>query len=173
MSDQCLGEIRMFGGNYEPPGWAFCDGRLLRIGDYDALYSLIGTAYGGDGITTFALPDLRSRIPIGMGKSTASGFTYQRGMKAGTEAVTVTLAQMPMHTHSAQGQTGNGDQDNPAGGFWASPNGKNQYWVGAADKDMNTALIDFDGGGQPHSNVMPCLAVSFIIALQGVYPQQG
>lgn len=174
MSDPYLGEIRMFGGNYAPEGWALCNGQLLNIQGNEALYSLIGVTYGGDGSTNFALPDLRGRLPIHKGQNPTTGTTYVMGQKAGTETVTLTEAQLPTHTHAACARSENGTQAGPANGIWADPADKLQYLPATtADKQMNAANIVAAGGGQPHGNVMPYFPLSFIIALQGYYPTQN
>lgn len=181
MSDPYLGEIRMFGGNYAPEGWAFCNGQLLNIQGNEALYSLIGVTYGGDGSTNFALPDLRGRLPIHKGQNPTTGTTYVMGQKAGTETVTLTEAQLPAHTHTAMGRTENGTQEGPANAIWAAPYdaaqqppARPQYLPNTtANLQMNAANIAAAGGGQPHGNVMPYFPLSFIIALQGYYPTQN
>lgn len=178
MSDPYYGEIRIFAGNYAPENWAICDGRLLQISEYSPLFALIGTTYGGDGVRTFAIPDLRGRLPIHMGQYSAQNdtpVTYTIGSAAGTETVTVTTAQMPAHTHVANGQSANGTQPGPAGGVWAAPGGKFQYLdnlTGATMKTMDPDLIANAGGSQPHNNVMPYLAMNYIIALQGYWPDR-
>ena len=157
----------MFGGNFAPAGWMFCEGQLLPISENDVLFSLIGTTYGGDGISTFALPDLRGRIPIHQG----SGYTV--GQRGGVEQVTLTVNQIPVHTHGAQAQAGPGNQSSPAGGIWAA-SALNQYapYPGSGAPKMNAATVQTAGGGLPHNNFMPYLTVSFIISLFGIYPSQ-
>lgn len=172
MSDQCLGEIRMFAGNYAPEGWAFCDGALLSINEHSTLYSLIGIAYGGDGHTTFALPDLRGRVPISAGPGT-TGISYAVGQAGGSETVTLTVAELPAHTHVAQGNKDKGTQEGPKDGVWANPNDKKQYLVGEPNQTMDAGSIASTGGGQPHNNMMPYLPLSFIIALVGNYPERS
>ncbi len=172
MSDQCLGEIRMFGGNFAPPGWAFCDGALLDVSQHSTLYSLIGITYGGDGVTDFALPDLRGRIPLSAGLST-TGATYKVGQSGGVESTTLTVAEMPTHTHVAQGNKDKGTQEGPKGGVWANPNDKKQYLVGEPNQTMDAGAIASSGENQPHNNVMPYLPLSFIIALIGDYPERS
>ncbi|WP_041245318.1 phage tail protein [Geotalea uraniireducens] len=177
MSDPYLGEIRMFGGDYAPENWHFCDGTLLPISGYDALYSLIGTAYGGDGINNFALPDLRGRLPIGQGQGTDLT-NHPVGEKNGTETVGLTLAQTPAHTHTVNAASGTGTQPSPENGVWASLAAVNQFITPAEVKspsiihDMNSAAIGtgYQAGGAAHLNMMPSFPLSFIIALQGEYP---
>lgn len=171
MSDPFIGEIRLVGFNFAPAGWALCDGQLLSIAENDALFTLIGTTYGGDGENTFALPDFRSRIPIHQGTG-SSGTTYTIGENAGTETVTLTVNQIPAHAHPAQAQSGAGNQAGPGGNIWASSN-LNQYNSSAADSDMNAQAITSTGGSQPHDNMMPFLTINFVISLFGIYPSQN
>ena len=165
MSQPFIGEIRMFGGNFAPVGWAFCDGTLVAISQNEALFNLIGTTYGGDGQTTFALPDLRGRIPMHQG----SGYTI--GNNGGVEQVTLTVSQIPAHSHVLQAQSTSGTQAAPDNGVWANSS-LNQYSAANANSNMNPAAITTTGGSQPHSNFMPYLCVSFIISLFGVFPSQ-
>ena len=170
MSSPFVGEIRMFGGNFAPAGWAFCNGAVMAIDQNDTLFNLIGTTYGGDGQSTFALPDLQGRVPIHMGQG-AGLSSYTIGEQGGTETVTLTTNQIPSHGHLAMGQSANGNQPAPGGGVWASSS-LNQYANVAADTNMNAANIGMDGGSQPHENIMPYLCVSFILSLFGVFPSQ-
>lgn len=171
MSEPYLGEIRMFAGNYAPVGWALCNGQLLNIADNQALYSLLDTTYGGDGVSTFALPDLQGRIPIHPSPS------YALGAKGGTETVQLTISQMPTHTHTPTATTSTGSILNPNGAVWAvNPIASLTNYsngVGKTPIQMNTQTVASVGGNQPHENMMPSLTVSFIIALQGLYPTQG
>jgi microcystin-dependent protein len=169
MSDQYLGEIRMFSGNYAPEGWAFCNGQTLQINQNEALYSLLGTTYGGDGKSTFALPDLQGRIPLHMGTNPASGTNYLLAQKAGTETVTLAEAQLPAHTHTVNAQMVAGTTTDPTNNFWATSTVK-QYATGSPNGVMSSAAVTSVGGNQSHDNVMPFFAVTFIIALQGNYP---
>lgn len=166
MSQPFTGEIRMFAGSFAPVGWAFCNGQLLPIAGNEALFQLIGTTYGGDGQANFALPNLQSRIPIHVGQGHVLGET------GGTETVTLTTNQIPAHSHVPQGNSGSGNQSSPANGVWAASS-LNEYTASAADTNMNAAAILPDGGSQPHENLMPYLAISFIIALVGVFPSQN
>ncbi|WP_274366126.1 phage tail protein [Paenibacillus thermotolerans] len=173
MSDQYVGEIRMFAGNYAPQGWAICDGSTLLINDCEALYTLIGTTYGGDGQTNFKLPDLRGRIPIFAGQNPKTGTSYALGQQGGIERVTLTLDQLPEHTHPANAQSnGSGNVNTPVNAFWAAST-VNQYSKANADIVMNSNAISTEGAGQQHDNMMPYLAVTFIIALIGIYPSQS
>jgi microcystin-dependent protein len=168
MSDPYIGEIRLVGFNFAPVSWAFCNGQLMSISEYEALFNLIGTTYGGDGQTTFALPDLRSRIPIHQG----NGFV--QGQAGGTETVTVTLSQIPSHSHVPQANSGGGTSNNPAGNVWANWSG-DQYsdQLPSSQMQMNAGVAGFSGGGQPHNNIPPYLAVNFIICLVGIFPSQS
>jgi microcystin-dependent protein len=151
--------------NFAPVGWAFCNGQLLPISQYSTLFNLIGTTYGGNGITTFALPDLRGRVPVHQGKG------YNLGQSAGTETVTLSLNQIPAHSHALNVLTGTGTQPSPKGGFWAESS-LGQFSSAPPMANMAPALQP-SGGGQPHINVSPYLAVNFIISLFGVYPSQN
>lgn len=162
-----IGEIRMFGGNFAPVGWAFCEGQLLPISENDALFTLIGTTYGGDGQVTFALPDLRGRIPIHQGGS------FQLGETGGTEAEALTLQQIPAHTHQANAV---GSPANPqaagANNIWGGVTAGTPYTSQAGNSTLNVGSIASTGGSQPHDNFMPYLCVNFIISLFGVFPTQ-
>ena len=146
MSEPYIGEIRMVGFNFAPQGWAMCNGQLMSIGENDALFTLIGTTYGGDGQSTFALPDFRGRIPIHQGTG-SSGTTYTIGERGDTETVTLTVNQIPAHTHPALAQSGAGNQPGPGGNVWASSS-LNQFNSSAADSNMNTLAITSMGGSQ-------------------------
>ncbi|MCM3628986.1 tail fiber protein [Paenibacillus glycanilyticus] len=172
MSEQYLGEIRMFGGNFAPEGWAFCNGQLLSISQNDALYTLLGTTYGGDGVNTFALPDLQGRLPVHTGRSSASGKTYTLGEKAGSESVTLIMNQLPAHSHAAYSSSLAGTTSSPENAFWAASD-KSLYSDAASNATLNAAAIGVTGGSQPHDNMMPYTAISFIISLTGVYPSQS
>jgi len=172
MSEAYIGEIRMFAGNFPPQGWALCNGQLLSISEYDTLFALIGTTYGGDGQTTFAVPNLQGRIPIHMGQNPSTGTTYPIGSAAGVETVTLPTNQMPAHTHVAAAQSESGSASEPNNAFWATSN-LNMYTATAPNAAMSAALLSAAGGSQPHDNMMPYLAVNFIIALYGVWPQQS
>jgi microcystin-dependent protein len=175
MSDQFYGEIRMFGGNYAPQDWALCQGQALPISQYSALYSLIGTTYGGDGVTTFNLPDLRGRVPIHMG--TGSGLTPRAiAQSIGAESVTLTADTLPSHTHTLDAGSATGTLYDPAGNILAgctTTNVLQSYTTtNAAPIVMNPAAIQAAGGSQPHNNMMPTLCINFIIALEGYFPQR-
>ncbi|UWP87209.1 tail fiber protein [Dactylosporangium fulvum] len=171
MSDAFVGEIRMFGGAYAPVGWLTCDGSLIAIPDYEVLFNLIGTTYGGDGQTTFALPDLCGRVPLHQG--TGPGRTGRTlGETGGAETVTLTTANLPPHTHRPAAATASGTLDGPAGAVWATwPN--TPYAAGPATRvPMHPAALAPAGGGQPHDNLAPYLTVTFIIATGGIYPSE-
>jgi len=167
MSSPFIGEIRMFGGNFAPAGWAFCNGALMPISENDALFNLIGTTYGGDGQSTFALPNLQSRIPIHAGP----GFVLAQ--TGGTETVTLITNQIPAHSHAAQANSAPGTQTGPGNGLWASTSPSlNQYSTNAPTLNMDPAAIGQAGGSQPHDNMAPFLAVNFILSLFGIFPSQ-
>jgi microcystin-dependent protein len=157
----------MFGGNFAPAGWAFCDGSLIPISENDALFNLIGTTYGGDGQNTFALPDLRSRIPVHVGP----GFSL--GQSGGVESVTLTTSQIPSHSHVPLSVSSPGNQSSPQNGVWAeSTPSLNQYSNVAPTLAMDPAAIGSSGGSQPHDNMVPFLAINFILSLFGIFPSQ-
>jgi microcystin-dependent protein len=168
MSDPFIGEIRMFAGNFAPRGWAFCDGQLLSVAQNSALFSLFGTLYGGDGRTTFGLPDLRGRIPVHQG--TGPGLTPRRlGTRVGEEAHTLSLNELPAHSHDLYASSAPADQHNPAGHVLAKTPVA-FYDNGAVDVSLNPEAISDIGGSKAHSNLMPTLCVNFIAALVGIYP---
>jgi microcystin-dependent protein len=173
MSDPFVGEIRMFAGNFAPRGYAFCDGQLLAVSQNDALFSLFGTIYGGDGRTTFGLPDLRGRIPIHMGSG--PGLTPRNlGSKTGTERETVTVNQLPPHTHPLQASQNSASERRPAGKVFAQSPGIEMYShiVAPTPVGMSTSLVGNTGGSQSHTNVMPFQCINFITALVGVFPSR-
>lgn len=168
MAQPYVGEIRMFAGSFAPVGWLFCDGSLLSISQYETLFNLIGTTYGGDGLATFALPDLRSRVPIHMGQGPGLG-NYVLAENGGAEQVTLTVNQIPAHTHRALAQSAQGTQSNPANGVWAASN-LGQYSGNNANATMNPQSMGSTGGGWPHDNMLPYQAINYIISLFGIYP---
>lgn len=172
MADPFLSEIRIFGFNFAPRGWAQCDGQLLPINQYQSLYSLLGTTYGGDGRTTFALPDLRGRVPVSPGNSGAgTNITY--GAKTGQETVALTSAQLPQHTHVAQASSTDGNNPLPAGKVLAATPA--QIWrdPDTSMTSLKTGTVANAGGGQPHDNMQPFLALNYCIALQGNFPSRN
>jgi microcystin-dependent protein len=169
MSEPFIGEIRMFAGNFAPRHWAFCSGQLMSIAQNQALFSLLGTTYGGNGTQTFGLPDLRGRAPVHQG--TGPGLSPRViGEPGGTEAVTLISGQMPTHAHQARATAADGTQDSPAGAVWASWS-DTPYTAGPGNAvPMNPAAVNLSGGSAPHENRSPYLALSFIIALAGIFP---
>jgi microcystin-dependent protein len=163
MSDPYVGEIRMIGGDFAPNGWMFCQGQLLAIADYEVLFTLIGTTYGGDGQNTFALPDLASRLPIHQGPG------YPQGSSGGAESVQLVSQNLPVHTHVAVASSGAASQTAPTNGVWAASS-EQPYAVSAPNATMNVAALLPAGLSQPHDNMPPFLAINFIIALFGIFP---
>jgi microcystin-dependent protein len=179
--DPFLGEIKLFAGNFAPRAWAYCDGQLLAISQYSALFSILGTTYGGDGRTTFALPDLRGRAAIHPGNGPGLS-DYRLGQKGGREFITLTLANLPSHNHTATSTTSvqvgdNNNEDEPEGNFL----GTGQFYSSTAaagaklnDSAVTTATtIGMNGGQQSYNNLQPFLCVHYIIALQGVFPSRN
>jgi microcystin-dependent protein len=164
MAQPYVGEIRMFGGNFAPAGWMFCEGQLLPISENETLFQLIGTTYGGDGQSTFALPDLRGRIPIHQG----NGFILAE--TGGTEEVTLTTQQMPIHNHAFLASKGPGNVNGPAGNVTAESAAVKIYFADVPSVAMNAAAVGPVGGSQPHTNFQPYLCVDFIISLFGIFP---
>lgn len=165
-----IGEIRMFAGDFAPLGWAFCDGRLLPISEFETLFALIGNFYGGDGVTTFALPDLRGRAPVHMG--TGIGLTSRPiATSFGTETVTLQMTQIPPgHSHSVAVSSAPGDRLSPAGAYLAASALQNAGYAPASSGTMHDSVVEPTGGG-PHENMQPYLCINFIIALDGSFPQ--
>jgi microcystin-dependent protein len=173
MSEPYLGEIRMFGGNFAPIGWALCQGQLLPISENDALFTLIGTTYGGDGQSTFGLPDLQGRAPIHAGQG-AGLSNYTPGEKGGAETVTLTVQQIPVHSHQLAASTGAGTTANPGANVLAAGPSGALYVDGVTPTDAlaGSALTPV-GGSQPHENLMPYVAITYIICLNGLFPSQS
>lgn len=171
MAQPYVGEIRMFGGNFAPAGWMFCSGQLLPISENETLFQLIGTTYGGDGQSTFALPNLQSRIPIHMGTG-SDGINYQLAEQVGTESVTLTVQQLPSHNHVPVGTSNNGNQPSPIGGVWAASAVVKPYNVNPAAASMGSPSMSPTGGSQPHDNIQPYLCINYIISLFGIFPSQ-
>jgi microcystin-dependent protein len=170
MSQPYVGEVRVVGFNFAQAGWAKCNGALQSIAENSTLFNLIGTTYGGDGQSTFALPNLQSRIPIHQGNNGVS--TYVIGATGGVENVTITLSQFPTHTHQLLGSGANAGTSNPTGNTLGNSVGI--YTTAAPITAMNNAMIGSSGGGsQPHSNLQPFLALNWVISLFGVYPSQN
>ncbi|AEV33753.1 microcystin-dependent protein [Owenweeksia hongkongensis DSM 17368] len=172
--DPFLAQIIMFGGNFAPRGWAFCDGQLLPISQYTALFSILGTTYGGDGRTTFALPDLRGRVPVHAGSGSGPGLSLKRvGEKGGAENVTLSEAQMPAHNHAIHGSNVGGDDSDPTTGNGFGTAANDLYIETAPSTNMGSGVMSNAGGGQAHTNMQPFGCVNFIIALQGVFPSRS
>jgi microcystin-dependent protein len=171
MAQPYVGEIRMFGGNFAPAGWMFCSGQLLPISENETLFQVIGTTYGGDGQETFALPNLQSRIPVHMGQGTSLS-NYIIGEQGGTEEVTLTTQQIPIHTHAPLASDAGGTADSPGGNYWAASSLGKPYVAGPPGVQMNPQSIAPTGGSQPHENMIPFLCVSYIISLFGIFPSQ-
>lgn len=163
MASPYIGEIRMFAGNFAPAGWEFCNGQLLQIGDFPNLFTVIGNTYGGDGINTFALPDLRGRLALHRGN------LHPLGESGGTESVALTLSQIPSHTHVPVAQGIQGSQVVPTNGVWASSL-LNQFSDSPPNAMMRADALAEAGMNQSHDNMMPFLTISFIISLFGVFP---
>jgi microcystin-dependent protein len=164
-----VGEVRIWApSNLVPTGWALCNGQILSIGSNTALFQVIGTAYGGDGASTFALPDLRGRVPVQPGQG--QGLTNRtRGESGGTESHTLGITHLPGHTHTLRASTANGSSDSPGGAPARNPAGIPQF-AASADADLAAGAVASAGGGQPHNNMQPYIAVNHIIALQGMFP---
>lgn len=168
-----LGEIRMFAGNFAPTGWAFCQGQLLPIAQNQALFSLLGTTYGGDGRTSFALPDLRGRVPVGFGQG--PGLSNRViGDQFGSELVTLNINQMPSHNHTVNAVTTEGNQNLPTNSLPANTKTLDKEYSDAnANTTMKATMVNPTGGSQPFGVSQPSLGVNFIIALQGVFPSRN
>jgi microcystin-dependent protein len=180
MSDQFLAEIRIFGFNFPPTGWAQCSGQLLSISQNTALFALLGTNYGGDGRVTFGLPNLNGSVPIHVGgNQPGPGLsTYVLGETGGEETVTLLTTEIPQHNHSIAGSTAKGTTADPTGailaqGAWSfqgSGGALSAYTIAAPDTQLNTQAVGPGGGGLPHNNIMPSLTLIYCIALQGIFP---
>jgi microcystin-dependent protein len=170
MGQPYVGEIRIFGGSFAPAGWAFCNGQPMPISENDVLFNLIGTTYGGDGQETFNLPDLRGRLPLHQG--TLQGNTFTIGESGGTESVTLTTQQIPIHNHAALAAAVTGDQTSAQGALPANSVTITPYLNTAPDAAFNANAVGPAGGSQPHTNVQPILCVDFIISLFGIFPTQ-
>src|SRR5262245_35452599 len=166
MAQPYVGEIRMFAGNFAPAGWMFCSGQLLPISENETLFNLIGTTYGGDGQTTFALPNLQSRVPVHQGSGMALAET------GGVEEVTLTVSQIPAHSHPMLGSTDIANTPNPGTNVLARSGQVQMFINGDATAAMNANAIGAVGGSQPHSNMQPYLVINFIISLFGIFPSQ-
>jgi microcystin-dependent protein len=172
MSEPFVGEVRLFAGNFAPNGWAFCDGQLVAISESEVLFNLIGTTYGGDGQNTFALPDLRGRVPVHQGSNGQSG-PYVMGESGGAETVTLTAAQMPAHTHAMLASSTTASSTHGAAEVLGSSTTMNLYGTGAPNMAMDANAIAPQGGGQPHQNMPPYVALNYIVSFFGVFPSQN
>lgn len=174
-----IAEIRLFAGNFAPRNWAFCQGQILSIAQNTALFSILGTTYGGNGQTTFGLPDFRGRVAVGTGQGPGLS-PYVLGQLGGTETVTLTVQQMPSHNHLMNANEGNGKSQNPANGFLAAgvvPTQSNAAVSNYASSSDGTLLsataISLTGGSQPHNNIQPYLGMNYIICLFGIFPSRN
>jgi len=176
MSQPYVGEIRLFPYNFAPNGWFDCDGRLLSIAEYEVLYTLLGTTYGGDGVNTFGLPNLCGRVPIHQGTGLGMG-TYVLAQLAGTEQVTLISSQMPAHTHVFNAVDSTGSSNTPAANLQlGAVSGNTLYTSSTASinsSDLASTAVSSTVGSQPHDNTMPSLVARFCIAWAGVFPSQG
>lgn len=171
--DGFIGEVKLFAGNFAPRGWALCEGQLLAINSNTALFSIIGTMYGGDGRTTFALPDLRGRVAVGPGSGPGLS-SYRIGEKKGSETTTLTTNHLPSHSHSANGVSTIGNSNEPAGKLPAQTGlFDNEYSDAPADVQLNSTMIGNTGGSQPVDIRQPSLSINYIICLQGVFPSRS
>ena len=172
MAQPYIGEIRCCGFNFAPVGWAMCNGQLMAISENSALFNLIGTTYGGDGQSTFALPNLQSRVPIHQGS--LAGNNYVMGQIGGVETVTLSTAELPAHSHSIVATSNAATVKRPANTFYAaSSSGNNFYESGTALTAIASNTVSSAGGGQPHSNLQPYLTLNWCISLFGIYPSQS
>jgi microcystin-dependent protein len=176
MADPFVAEIRILPFNFAPTGWAFCNGQILPISQNTALFSLLGTTYGGNGSTNFALPNFQGCAPLHFGQG--SGLSpYYLGQTGGTQTVTLTQVQIPIHTHQVNANSSTGTKVSPQGNTWAVAGAERSEKMYSANTtspvSMNSQAIAVSGGGQPHNNLMPYLTLNFCIALQGIYPPRG
>jgi microcystin-dependent protein len=170
MAIPMVGEIRMFAGNFAPAGWMFCDGAQLPISENDVLFTLIGTTYGGDGESTFNLPNLQSRIPLHVGTNPATGSSYILGESGGVEQVTLSVNQIPAHSHPLLGTNNNATLANPQDSVFARSTA-DVYTNQLTAVTMNPGMVTPVGGSQPHTNEQPFLCINFIISLFGTFPR--
>jgi microcystin-dependent protein len=172
MSEPFIAEVRIFAGNFAPRGWAFCDGQLLPIAQNTALFSIIGTIYGGDGRTTTALPNMRGRAPMHPGRG--PGLTSRQiGQSGGSETVTLNEAQIPAHTHTLRSGASRSGVGSPSGNAFNRSVGANAYGPANNLVNMGAQMVANTGGGQAHNNMQPYLSINFIIALVGLYPTRS
>jgi len=169
---QYVAEIRLFAGNFAPEGWEFCNGQLLSISEWEVVFVLIGTTYGGDGVTNFALPNLQSRVPVHQGTA-ATGTPYTLGETGGVENVTLEVAQIPGHAHVANAIPSAATAPGPSGNLPAAGAGITLYSGQTPNSAMNPGAIAAAGGSEPHPNIQPYQALNFIIAMEGIFPSQN
>jgi microcystin-dependent protein len=172
VADPLLGSIMLFAGNFAPRGWAFCNGQLLSISQNSALFSIIGTLYGGDGRTTFGLPDLRGRVPVGVGQGPGLS-PYQEGQQAGSEQTVLTTANLPSHTHSLNASSSPGSSNSPDGNVPAVNRDGILHYGPTADVTMSSESVTNTGSGQGFNNIQPVLGMHYCIALQGIFPSRS
>jgi microcystin-dependent protein len=170
MAQPYVGEIRMFAGNFAPAGWMFCDGQLLPISENETLFNLIGTTYGGDGQSTFALPNLQSRVPIHMGQGPGLSHNYQLAEQSGVETVTLSTQQIPAHPHLFMGSGDLANSPNPGNSVLARSPQTNAFINADPGPQMYAQMLTPVGGSQPHENLQPFLCINFIISLFGIFP---
>lgn len=166
MATPYIGEIKIIAWNFAPKNWALCNGQLLPINQNQALFSILGTTYGGNGQTTFALPDLRGRTPL----HTGNGFVL--GQSAGEESHTLNISEIPAHSHAAVGSSNTADQSSPVNNYWAV-SGSYTAFAGSPNEAMAPGAVSAAGGSQPHTNMPPYLVLNFVIALQGIFPSRN
>jgi len=169
MSNPFVAEIRIFPFNFPPKGWAFCNGQILPLAQNTALFSLLGTTYGGNGISNFALPNMQGSTPMHPGQGPGLSL-HDLGESGGTDSVALLLSEIPAHTHTANCNSGMGDQYAPPKNFWATDAGGNKEYASSSNMVMASDAVSPTGGSQPHNNLQPYLVLNFCIALQGVYP---
>ncbi len=174
MAQEFIGEIMIVPYNFAPLGWALCNGQLMPISQNTALFSLLGTTFGGDGKSNFALPNFQGSVPIQEGQGPGLS-NYDLGESGGVESVALTANQIPAHTHSVNAVSSQANQQGPGGNTWAQESmGNDEFYSNAApDTNMSPSALTNAGGGQPHSNMQPYLVMNFIIALQGIFPSRG
>lgn len=167
MSEPFLAEIHIFGFNFAPRGFAQCDGQLLPINQYQSLYSLLGTTYGGDGRTTFCLPDLRGRVPVHVGDG------LRQGQRGGEESHTLIISELPAHTHPARGSNADANESSPMDNTWAARPGGTRFGTATPDTTMSATSISTAGAWQGHDNMQPYQVINFTIALVGLFPSRN